>query len=404
MNARTLNEVVDDALAEIGFDSAQRRRPKGHQRATEWLGIEPGFGLRHYPNGRSVYIVQARMGGRNRTVTIGSAAVLSVAQAAKVARLVLAHARVGDDPASTKQRVKGAPLFQDFLDEFWEKWSGRWAAKTLSVNTYYRRLYLDGCFPGLGIDEIDEGHVTEWFARLNDEAPPGAANMVLGILNLMLNKAEDWGYRLDHTNPCRAVRRNKRKKFERYLSIKELNRLGCVLAEWRQSEDVMQRLTASATTLLLLTGCRRGEILGLHWGDIKGRRIKLRQAKTGPRTVWLGAEAQALLQDLPRHRGIEWVFWNPGAQKPIRAFDAYWRSMQAQAGLSGVRLHDLRHTFASHAAMNKEALPMIGKLLGHRQIQSTSRYAHLDDGHIFKAAEAVGAAVEKIMSLNRLCS
>ena len=404
MNARTLNEVVDDALAEIGFDSAQRRRPTGRQRSTEWLGSEPGFGLRHYPNGRSVYIVQARMGGRNRTVTIGSDALLTKAQAAKVARSVLAHARVGGDPASTKQRVKGAPLFQGFLDEFWEKWSGRWAVKTLSVNTYYRRLYLDGCFPGLGIDEIDESHVTEWFARLNDEAPPGAANMVLGILNLMLNKAEDWGYRLDHTNPCRAVRKNKRNKFERYLSIKELDRLGCVLAEWRQAEDVMQRLTASATTLLLLTGCRRGEILGLHWGDIKGRRIKLRQAKTGPRTVWLGAEAQALLQDLPRHEGIEWVFWNSGAQKPVRAYDAHWRLMQAQAGLSGVRLHDLRHTFASHAAMNKEALPMIGKLLGHRQIQSTSRYAHLDDGHIFEAAETVGAAVERMMSPERLCS
>ena len=397
MNARTLNEVVDDALAEIGFDSAQRRRPTGRQRSTEWLGNEPGFGLRHYPNGRSVYIVQARMGGRNRTVTIGSDALLSKAQGAKVARLVLAYARVGGDPASTKQRVKGAPLFQGFLDEFWEKWSGRWAVKTLSVNTYYRRLYLDGCFPGLGIDEIDEAHVTEWFARLNDEAPPGAANMVLGILNLMLNKAEDWGYRLDHTNPCRAVRKNKRKKFERYLSIKELDRLGDVLAEWRQADDVMQRLTASATTLLLLTGCRRGEILGLHWGDIKGRRIKLRQAKTGPRTVWLGAEAQALLQNLPRHKGIEWVFWNPGAQKPIKVYDAHWRLMQAQAGLSGVRLHDLRHTFASHAAMNKEALPMIGKLLGHRQVQSTSRYAHLDDGHIFEAAETVGAAVARMM-------
>lgn len=75
MNTRTLNEVVDDALAEIGFDSTQRRRPKGRQRSTEWLGNEPGFGLRHYPNGRSVYIVQARMGGRSRTVTIGSAAV-----------------------------------------------------------------------------------------------------------------------------------------------------------------------------------------------------------------------------------------------------------------------------------------------------------------------------------------
>jgi integrase len=176
------------------------------------------------------------------------------------------------------------------------------------------------------------------------------------------------------------------------------------LVTWRQSEDVIQRLTASATTLLLLTGCRRGEILELHWGDIKGRRIKLRHAKTGPRTVWLGAEAQEIFQELPRHAGIEWVFWNPRTGKPITDYNTQWRLMQAQADISGVRLHDLRHTFASHAAMNQEALPMIGKLLGHRHIQSTSRYAHLDDGNIFEAAETVGTAIDRLMSLDRLCS
>ena len=108
MNTRTLNEVVDDALAEIGFDSARRRRPTGRQRSTEWLGSEAGFGLRHYPNGRSVYIVQARMGGRNRTVTIGSDALLTKAQAAKVARLVLAHcrSRISEIRAPVKSRSR----------------------------------------------------------------------------------------------------------------------------------------------------------------------------------------------------------------------------------------------------------------------------------------------------------
>lgn len=139
-------------------------------------------------------------------------------------------------------------------------------------------------------------------------------------------------------------------------------------------------------------------------GRYKRRRIELRYAKTGPRTVWLGIEAKELLQDLRRHEGIEWVFWNPRAEKPIKACGAHWRLMQGQAGLSEVGLHDLRHTFASHAAMNHEALPMIGKLLGHRQVQSTSRYAYLDDGHIFEATELIGGAIDRFMLLDRLCS
>lgn len=397
MTALGLKQVVEQALARVGADVSFVRIPKGRPRSTTWLGIEHGFGIRHYATGRNVYIVQTRMGGKLRTVTLGPASVLTRAQATQVARIVLAYARVGQDPASERKRIRSAPRYSDFLDEFWEKWATRWSAKTWTVNASYRRLYLQDAFHDLCIDELNEEHVTRWFAEVNRQTGPGAANMALGLLNLMLNKAEDWGYRLENTNPCRVVRTNRRNHFERFLSPEELQRLGAVLAKERASDQPLRALAAKAITLLALTGCRRGEILGLHWKDIHGTRLKLRYGKTGPRMVWMGDEARAVLDTCPRYDKVPWVFWNPVGKKAVTDIHRFWSEFRADAGLSDFRLHDLRHNFASHAAMNKETLPMIGRLLGHVCIQSTSRYAHLDDGHALEAAEQIGAAVERML-------
>jgi len=397
MTALALRQVVAEALAQVGADTNFIRVPKGKARSTTWIGIEHGFGIRHYPTGRNVYIVQTRMGGRLRTVTIGPASVITCAQATKVARMVLAYAQVGQDPATDRERIRSAPRFDDFMDEFWAKWAVRWSERTYNNNCGYRRNYLDDAFPDLFVDELNEAHVTRWFADLNNRTSPGAANMTLSMLNLMMNKAEAWGYRLENTNPCRVVRWNRRRHCERFLSTEELHRLGEVLARHRGGEDRVRVLAATAASLLLLTGCRRGEILGLQWKDIRGNRLKLRHGKTGPRTVWLGDGARALLDTIPRHKNIEWVFWNPRFRRQIKCIIHYWHEFRAEAKLLGVRLHDLRHTFASHAAMNKETLPMIGRLLGHSSVQSTARYAHLDDEHVLEAAEQIGAAIERMM-------
>jgi integrase len=114
--------------------------------------------------------------------------------------------------------------------------------------------------------------------------------------------------------------------------------------------------------------------------------------------VWLGDQARAVIAALPRQRGVAWLFWNPVLCKPVLRIGNHWPSIRDRAGLPGVRVHDLRHTFASHAAMNKETLPMIGRLLGHRNTQSTSRYAHLDDNHVLSAAEQIGVAIERMIA------
>jgi integrase len=221
----------------------------------------------------------------------------------------------------------------------------------------------------------------------------------MSILSSMMNRAEAWGYRLENTNPCRAVRPNKKRRNERFLSKAELARVGVVLTEKREGDQPVRSIAATAITLILLTGCRVGEIMGLQWGDVRGNRLKLRDSKTGPRVVWLGDEARALIDALPRNSKVPWLFWNQKRRKRLRFVGYYWLEFQALAGLRKVRLHDLRHTFASHAAMGKETLPMIGRLLGHCNPQSTSRYAHLDDGHLLDASEQIGTAIERMIEI-----
>lgn len=398
MTSLSLRRVVAEALAEIGVSNVYLLRPpKGKARSTTWLGIEHGFGIRHYATGRNVYIVQTRMAGRLRTITIGSASIITRHQATIVARRVIAYAQVGADPATDRKRIRSSPRFDDFLDEYWLKCSPRWKPSTAETNLKYRQHYLDGAFVGVFIDAINEAHATQWFADLNNRTGPGGANRTLSILNHMLNKAESWGYRLENTNPCRAVRFNRKRQCERFLSNAELSKLGAVLSKVRAGEDPARALTATAITLLLLTGCRSSEILKLQWQDVRGNRLNLRDSKTGPRTVWLGDEARALIAALPRRTTIPWLFWNVRIQRPFQNVKHYWYELRERAGLPGVRLHDLRHTFASHAAMNKETLPMIGRLLGHANPHSTARYAHLDDEHVLDAAEQIGAAIERMM-------
>lgn len=153
-------------------------------------------------------------------------------------------------------------------------------------------------------------------------------------------------------------------------------------------------MQATALLVITLTGCRKSEILGLTWGEVKGRRLLLHDSKTGPRTVWVGEEVRALLEALPRHNAHDQIFWHDKPSLFSSSVEFRFREARNAAGLPHVRLHDLRHSFASHAAAMSETLPMIGKLLGHARIGSTARYAHLDDGQVVAAAERVGELLE----------
>jgi integrase len=397
MTSLSLKQVVERALADVGANPCIARKPKGKARTTTWLRVEHGFGIRHYPSGRHVYIVQLRMAGRMRTVTIGPASVLTRHQAMMVARRVIAHVRVGNDPATKKQQVRNAPNMDDFIAEYWEKCSPNWKPSTVKTTSDYRRCHIDGAFPDAFVDSLTEAEVAKWFVAVTDRSGPGAANRCLEILRAAFNRAESWGYRVENSNPCVSVRQNKRNHRTRFLSTDELTSLGGLLANARESEDRMEKVNATAIALLILTGCRVSEVLGLQWSDVKGNRLLLRDSKTGPRTVWLGDEARDLIQALPRASNNPWLFWNWRFHKPLKTITHIWDHYRRELNFKDVRLHDLRHTFASHAVMGKENLQMIGRLLGHANVKSTARYAHFDDVHLLDAAEIIGASIERAM-------
>lgn len=193
------------------------------------------------------------------------------------------------------------------------------------------------------------------------------------------------------------MRANKRRKCERFLSDQEFARLGKALD--KHGKDYP--LQATIIYLLILTGCRKSEIVNLQWSEVKGWRLLLTDSKTGPRTVWLGEEARMLLSALPRQCDHPEVFWNPKTRKPVKYIGSFWENVKQDANLNNVRLHDLRHSFASHAAARSETLPMIGKLLGHSHVTTTARYAHLDDGQAIQASQRIGDLIEEAMILVR---
>ena len=145
----------------------------------------------------------------------------------------------------------------------------------------------------------------------------------------MFVRAEAWGYRPEGSNPCSGIRLNRRRKMERFLSVQELGQLGEALR--RRGRPI--RIHTAAVELILFTGCRSSEILGLKWSDIRGRKLHLRDSKTGPRTVWIGDEGRAVIDGIVRRRKLEWVFYNWSPGRPIGELKSYWARIRDANGI-----------------------------------------------------------------------
>jgi integrase len=394
MSVGKVRGYVAEELASLSLIGMPAGRGGGRARETRWDSVVPGLGARHYASGRVIYIAQVEAAGRTVSVTIGNAAAITRRQARDITRRVKLRALTGSNPAQARREVRSTPSFAKFLGDYFDRVAPMWKPKTRSTSEYYRHAHLDAAFAGLHLDEIVHADVQKWFAGVTDRAGPGAANRTLDILLAAFNKAELWGLRPEGSNPCRGIKRNRQRKFERFLSEAEIERLGKALTFREQCWPG----PIAIVRLLLLTGCRFGEIASLTWGEVKGRRLRLEDSKTGARTVWLGAEAHAILAGLRRGKPANHVFINPVTGRPFASVHHYWRIILEEAGLRSVRIHDLRHSFASHAAAASETLPMIGKLLGHARVDTTARYAHLDDSQLLGVAERIGALIVRAMA------
>ena len=354
---------------------------------TLWDGALAHFGVRVQPSGVRSFIVQVRVQGRMRKFTIGRFPETGLADARKEAAALLAQLWAGE--SVPKRKVK-APLFRDFAATYRERRGNRWKPSSLKTHDIYMRKRLMPAFGRLRLDAIDHARVSAWFDAASADRP-GAANRAFEILRAMLAAARQWGDLGEHVpDACANIVMNPRRSVARFLGRDELERLGAVLD--RHAAD--RPWPVAAVRLLTLTGARLSEVLNLQWGEIgelsrDGASARLEDSKTGPRTLWFGPEAVAVLAALHRRDGAARVF--PEDLTSARLY-AFWVGVREEAGLRGVRIHDARHTYASQGVMNGVGLTAVGKLLGHRKRATTAIYAHLDDTAL-RAAAAQAATV-----------
>ena len=366
-----------------------------------WDSELPGFGLRLYPSGRRKYIVQYRTKShRQRRAGIGPHGALTCEQARARARELLADVHKGGDPAGEVHAARKAPTVADLAARYLEHHAPRKKARSVTQD---RRMLERFVLPALAkrkVRDVSRQDVVKLHQGLS--GTPYQANRVLALISKMMNLAEAWGFRSDGSNPCRHVEKYAEKKRERFLSDEELARLAEVLAEAEHTQTESPSVIA-AIRLLLFTGARLSEILTLRWEDVDLERqcLRLPDSKTGAKVIYLSPPAQEVLNALDRVPDQPHVISGkkPGAH--LVNLEKPWLRIRARAGLEGVRLHDLRHSFASVAAAGGLSLPMIGALLGHSQPATTARYAHLAADPMQRAAELVGHRLSRAMKEGR---
>ncbi len=352
-----------------------------------------GFGVRAYPTGSKVYVAQARGPGGPRRVTVGRHGVINADEARRRAALVIARVKAGGEAVPEAPGLKAGPTVAELAERYLAEYAGS-RCKPRTVKTL-RSVVRRHILPALGkmpLAAVERAHAAGLHRKLG--ATPAAANQALDALSAMYGRAADWGLVPEGTNPCRGVMKYRLRRRERFLTEAEFERLGRALDEV-EAEGGAAAYAAAAVRLLALTGCRKSEILDLRWEDVDpdAAELRLRDAKTGPRVVSLPPSALRLLAALPRLPGNPRVIpgKRPGAR--LSGLDRVWRAVRARAGLDGVRLHDLRHSYASRALALGEGLPVIAKLLGHSHIQTTARYAHLARHSVREAAERVADTI-----------
>lgn len=356
-----------------------------------WDGDLTGFGIRVRASGRKTYVVQTRIRGKLRWFTIGRHGLVTAEQARAQALELLSLAMRGIDPreaAETASRDKAPPTVTDLGRRFIEEYIPSHCKPNTQV--HYRRMVERFVIPAIGehqVAEVERKDIAELHFSMRET--PYQANRALGVISKMFTLAEVWGWRTDGTNPSRHIKPYKERKRERFLSDEETARLGEVL---RKAEREMPSAVA-AFRLLLLTGCRMSEIQTLRWEYIKQDHIELPDSKTGARVVPVGPDARAVLASIQREPDNPWVVAGRFPGSHIGNLQRPWTIIRERAGLEDVRIHDLRHSFASRALALGESLSMIGKLLGHTQVQTTARYAHLAREAIQNAATRIAGSI-----------
>lgn len=361
-----------------------------------WDELLPGFGARTRAKVEPRYVVKTVLNGRQKLITIGRHGVLTLEQARQAAKRILGEVASGNDPVAKKQKARQEAKLT--LAVAAQKWVEEYVILRRKPRTAkdYQDILARHILPRLGSTPLT--HLTRKpIAQMHHKmrASPRAANIMLSVLSSLW----EWCLRcglVEGQNPARYIERYAENKRERFLSPAELARLGEVLAEY----EPRHLYAVAALRLLILTGARRGEILSLCWEhvDIEAGFLRLPDSKTGAKNIALPAPAALILSELPRLEGNPYVIVGSREGRPLVNLKDPWSEIRTKAELGDVRIHDLRHSYASMAASKGMGLHLIGKLLGHSQAQTTHRYAHLADDPLKSAAETVASDIADLLN------
>ncbi|MBL4601253.1 MAG: tyrosine-type recombinase/integrase [Emcibacteraceae bacterium] len=399
-----------------------------------------GFQCRVSPSGSKIYYLYYRtQDGRERRPKIGVHGVIATEKARGIAKQWMGLVAEGKDPSQVRQEKRGGSTIKEFAAHYLSVYAE--THKKQSSTDGDRRNINKHIIPAIGtlkISEISRRDIIKLHQSMR--MVPYAANRVLALLSKMFNLAELWEIRKQGSNPCAHVSKYKESKRERYLSLDELSYISVALVE-AENNKTESATAIAAIRLLIFTGCRRDEILKLGWIDVdmENACLNLPDSKTGKKKIYLTAPAMAILSELPKLDGNPWVVTGTKSGHHLVNLFKVWKRIKAAAtikiwkdqehlsvifkgtpeyqncsveeiveecqkldispigGVLDVRLHDLRHTFASFAVGTGLSLHMTGKLLGHTQVQTTARYAHLAEDPVRQAAETTASNINAAM-------
>jgi integrase len=394
------------------FGRTLSAKPK---RYTAWDTSISGFGLRVTPNDQRVYVLKYRVGGRQYWFTIGRHGSPWTPDAAREkAKELLGDVAKGVNPAERRDANRQAMTVSELCDLYLNEGVAHKKQSTLRVDRGRIERHLKPLLGRKRVEAVTREDITRLLRDVQmgktaepepkkDERKPGSiarggsgvAGQCVTLMGTLLAFAIERGLRKD--NPAHGVKKPPVRKMERFLSEGEIARLATALDdEVRMSGNPYP---SAAIKLLLLTGCRRSEILNLQWQHVDFDRqcLRLPDSKTGAKVVYLNAPAATLLLELPRAARNSHVIAGAIEGAPLVGIDKIWYSVRKRAGLAGQRLHDLRHSFASVGAIGGLSLPIIGALLGHKHAMTTARYAHLSADPVRAANEAIGERISAAM-------
>jgi integrase len=385
----------------------------GQKREHYWDTELSGFGLRVTPSGERVYLLKYRFDGSPRWFRIGRHGSPWTPDAARREALrLLGEVARGVDPAEVRSSAREALTFAELIDLYFSEGVAHKKASTLRSDRARAKLHLIPLLGRKRANAITRGDIEQMLNAViagrtatseSGKRRPGSvvaggrgvAAQCVALASTILQFAVERGIR--EGNPARGVKKPPVRKMQRFLSLDELRQLAEALDA--ELEDNGGVFPVAAIRLLALTGCRRGEIDRLRWKDVdlERRLLHLTDSKTREKAVYLSPAAVQILRRLPRMEGNPFVIAGSGGG-PTGALDKTWSRVRKRACLPDVRLHDLRHTYASVGAGAYIGLPVIGKLLGHTQAATTQRYAHLADDPVRRAADAIGETIALAMA------